>query len=147
MKLPVCTRSCSTTPATRTVLYIARNGDDTKGENPDKLYLFRNVRASSVTGIAGDYVNTANNPDNKEALVASSLDVQTQGIFNKFVMLAEDNDPNTRIPTIIVKTPEGVCFALQTTDYISPVLNPTDPNYQPRGFTKLAQLPEGVSCE
>ena len=129
------------------ILYATRNGDSSLGEDPDKLYLFRNVRASSITGITGDYVDTSTNTDNKEALVASSLDNQTEGIFSKFVMLEDENDPNIKIPTILAKDEAGACFAMQATDYLSPALNPSDPNYQPRGFTKLTQLPGGENCE
>ncbi len=129
------------------ILYAARNGDSSLGEDPDKLYLFRNVRASSVTGITGDYIDTSTNADNKEALVASSLDSQTEGIFSKFIMLEDENDPNIKIPTILAKDETGVCFAIQAIDYLSPALNPSDPNYQPRGFNKLTQLPGGENCE
>ena len=132
---------------TEPILYAARNGDESLGEDPDKLYLFRNVRASSVTGITGDYVDTSTNADNKEALVASSQDTQTEGVFSKFVMLEDENDPNIKIPTILAKDEAGACFALQATDYLSPALNPSDPNYQSRGFNKLIQLPGGESCE
>lgn len=132
---------------TEPILYAARNGDESLGEDPDKLYLFRNVRASSATGIIGDYVDTSTNTDNKEALVASSQDSQTEGIFSKFIMLEDENDPNIKIPTILAKDEAGVCFAIQATDYLYPALNPSDPNYQARGFNKLIQLPEGESCE
>jgi hypothetical protein len=132
---------------TEPILYAARNGDESVGEDPDKLYLFRNVRANSITGITGDYVDTSINADNKEALVALSQDIQTEGIFNKFVMIEDENDPNIKIPTILAKDEAGVCFAMQATDYLSPALNPSDPNYQSRGFTKLTQLPGGESCE
>ena len=117
------------------------------GEDPDRLYLFRNVRANSVTGITGDYVDTSINTDSKEALVASSLDTQTEGVFSKLVVLEDENDPNIKVPTILAKDEAGVCFAMQAIDYLSPALSPTDPNYQLRGFTKLTQLPGGISCE
>ncbi len=129
------------------ILYAARNGDELLGEDPDRLYLFRNVRANSVTGITGDYVDTSINTDSKEALVASSLDTQTEGVFSKFVVLEDENDPNIKVPTILAKDEAGVCFAMQAIDYLSPALSPTDPNYQLRGFTKLTQLPGGISCE
>lgn len=129
------------------ILYIARNGDTTKGEDPDKLYLYRNTRASSVTGITNDYVDVSQNPDNKEALVGTSLSSQTEGIFNKFVMLEDENNPNIKIPTILMKDTNNICIAIQPTDYLSPALNPSDLNYQPRGFNKLTQLPGGIDCE
>ena len=132
---------------TEPILYAARNGITSLGEDPDKLYLFRNVRVSSITGITGDYVNTSTNPNNKEALVASSQGIQTEGVFNKFVMLQDENDPNTKIPTILMKDASDTCTALQPTDYLSPALSPTHPNYQPRGFIQLTQLPGGIDCE
>jgi hypothetical protein len=129
------------------ILYVSRNGDITKDEDSTKLYVYRNTRASSVTGITTDYVDISTNPDNKEALVATSLDTQTSAIFNKFVMLEDNTDPSIKIPTILAKDSANTCIALQPINYLSPALNPTDPNYQPRGLTKLTQLPEGEECE
>ena len=40
-------------------------------------------------------------------------------------------NPNIKIPTILARDATNTCIALQ----------PTDPNYSPRGFTKLTVLP------
>lgn len=132
---------------TEPITYFARNGNPARGENSNKLYLFRNTRASSLTGIIDDYVNILVDPSNKEALVASSLDTQTEGIFSKFVMLESESDPNIKIPTILARDQNSQCFALQAVDYLLPALNPSELSYQLRGFTKLIQLPEGKDCE
>ena len=129
------------------VLYVARNGDTAKGEDVAKLYIYRNTRASSLTGITTDYVDTSTDPDNKEALVAASLDTPTSATYNRFIMLEAPNNPNLKIPTIFAKDSSNTCIALQPTDYLSPALNPTDPNYSPRGFTKLTALPGEENCE
>lgn len=127
---------------------FARNGDTAKGEDAAKIYLYRNIRASSITNITNDYVNTASNPTNEEAKVAESLSLQTTNLtFNKFVMLEDDNDPNVKIPTIFTKDTTDQCIALQAADYLSPAINPADPTYIPRGFTTLTQLREGEGCE
>ena len=129
------------------ILYVARNGDTAKGEDAAKLYIYRNTRASSLTGITTDYVDVSGNPDNKEALVASSLDTPTSATYNRFIMLEDTNNPNIKVPTILARDATSTCIALQPTDYLLPALNPTDPNYIPRGFTKLTALPGGESCE
>ncbi len=129
------------------ILYIARNGATEKGEDSSKLYVYRNTRASGITGITTDYVDISTDADNKEALVASSLDTSTSATYNRFIMLQDTNNPNIKIPIIFAKDINSTCIALQPTDYLSPVLNPTDSNYALRGFTKLTQLPAGENCE
>lgn len=129
------------------ILYTARNGDTAKGEDAAKLYIYRNTRASSLTGITTDYIDTSTDPDNKEALVASSLDTLTSATYNRFIMLEDTNNPSIKIPTILAKDTTNTCIALQPTDYLSPALSPTDPNYTPRGFTQLTQLPTGENCD
>jgi lysophospholipase L1-like esterase len=128
------------------ILYVARNGDTAKGEDAAKLYIYRNTRASSLTGITTDYVDTSTDPNNKEALVAASLDPLTTATYNRFIMLEDANNSNIKIPTILARDTTNTCIALQPVDYLSPALNPTDLNYVPRGFTKLTALPGGESC-
>ena len=131
---------------TEPVLYTARNGDIAKGENAGSLYLYRNTRASSMTGITDDHVDISSDPNNKEALIAQSLNPQSIGTLTKLAMIEDMNNPAIQIPTILAKDTTGTCFALQPND-LSPALDPTDPNYMPRGFTRLTQLPEGEGCE
>lgn len=134
------------------ILYIARNGDASKGEDSGKLYIYRNTLASSVTGISGDYVDVSQDSGNHFALVASSQDNATSGTFNKFIMLPDPNNPQTKIPTILMtkhndQTNAEECIALQPVDFLSPALNPTDSAYIPREFTRLSQIPEGQTCD
>lgn len=129
------------------ILYVARNGDLDKREDPTKLYLYRNTLASSVTGVMDDYVDTSIDPTNTEAFIASTNVLQGGVTFNKFVMLEDESNPGIRIPTIFAKDQNGQCVSFQPQDYISPALNPMSSAYQPRELTKLIQLPEGVDCE
>lgn len=132
---------------TEPILYIARNGRSTIGEDPDKLYMYRNTRASDLTGVTTDYVDTSVNPNNNEALVAVSLDAQTSISYNRFIMLVDSSNPLVNIPTILARDASGDCIALQPVDHLSPALSSTNSNYEPRGFTKLTQLPAGEQCE
>lgn len=129
------------------ILYYARNGYIANTEDPNKLYVYRNTHAESITGVDDDYVDTSTNSENNEALVASSLDNSTEGILKKFVMLEDENDSSVKIPTLLVEDDSQICSALQPVDYLSPALNPASSDYQPRGLTKLTQLPEGENCE
>ena len=107
--------------------------------------MYRNIRASSMTGVVNDYVNRSIDPTNVEALVGSST--FDQAIFSKFVMLEDGDNSNTRIPTIFGRDQSGQCAAFQAQDYLSPALNPTSPFYELRKLIKLPQLPEGEYCE
>lgn len=128
-------------------MYLARNGDSAKNEDPSKLYVFRNTRASSITGVTTDFVDTSTDSENKEALVAASLDSQTSGTYNRFIMIEDASNPIVKIPTIFARNSSNDCIALQPSDYLSSVLDPINPNYVSRGFTKLVQLPAGEECE
>lgn len=130
---------------TTPVLYITRNGNSENGEDPTRLYLYRNTRASSITGVTNDYVDISSNPSNKEALVGTS--VSSQASFNKFVMLEDGNSLSIPIPTIFARDHNGECIAFQPQDYLSPALSPTDVNYQSRELTRLTQIPQGEECE
>lgn len=122
---------------TQPLLYTARNGDAAIGEDTSKIYLFRNTRASSITGILNDFVDTTRDAKNKDALIGASQSVETSGTYSKMVM----------IPVILIKDSSGVCIAIQPNDTFSPALDPANQGYQPRGFTKLTEVPKGVSCE
>ena len=128
---------------TEPILYIARNGNKTKGEDPTKLYLYRNTLASTLTGVTTDYVKT---PATHETLLATSLTPDTQAVYNKLMLIPDPKNTTKKIPIIIAKTPTNICIALQPTD-LSPTLNPTSSTYKPRGFTRLTTLPQGGKCE
>lgn len=133
------------------ILYTARNGNIELGEDEDRIYLFRNTRASELTGITNDYVDKSKNKDNTDALVGYTLDEETRGLaFEKLIIMKED-DTNISItkgtPIILAKDINDKCYALKPEDYLSPALKPGASNYKPRELTKLNTLPKGVKCE
>ncbi len=74
--------------------YRVRNGDTQKNENPEHMYIERNVNASSVTGISDDY-----DPDNdKWAIVAQSNKITNSGIPSHFWI--DDN----KVPHVSIRT-------------------------------------------
>ncbi|MDO5343447.1 MAG: SGNH/GDSL hydrolase family protein [Candidatus Saccharibacteria bacterium] len=136
---------------TEPVIYSARNGKAELGEDEDRIYLFRNTRASELTGITNDYVDKSKNKDNNDALVGYAASEETRGLaFEKLITMEEadvDNDIAKGTPIILAKDTNEKCYALKPEDYLSPVLKPGSKDYKPRGLTKLSHLPKGVSCE
>lgn len=136
---------------TEPVLYTARNGKAEFGEDEDRIYLFRNTRASSLTGITNDYVDKSKNKDNTDALVGYIASEETRGLaFEKLIIMEEadvDNDIAKGTPIILAKDINDKCYALKPEDYLSPALKPGSTEYKPRGLIKLNTLPKGVKCE
>lgn len=133
------------------ILYTARNGKSSLGEDEDRIYLFRNTRATNLTGITNDYVDKSKNQNNVDALVGYTLSEETRELaFEKLVVMKENDKENgisKDMPIIIAKDINERCYALKPEDYLSPALNPYDKNYKPRKLIKLNKLPKGVGCE
>lgn len=137
-------------------LYSARLGDPTitdtepdgttVTEDPNKVYLFRNFySAEAQLGISdfsptGTAYGSSDQPIQAWNLLASSQDESMSG-YSKLVMVNDANGSPT-IPTILTKDQAGNCTAYQPAS-----LAVIDPATQyTRGFTQLATLPTGVSC-
>jgi len=131
------------------ILYTARNGKSSLGEDEDRIYLFRNTRAANVTGVINDYVDKSKNQNNADALVGHTLSEETRGLaFNKLVVMKEaDSDIKKGTPIILAKDVNEKCYALKPEDYLSPALKPGAKDYKLRGLIKLNTLPKGVGCE
>ena len=131
------------------ILYAARNGKTSLGEDEDRLYLFRNTRAANLTGITNDYVDKSKNQNNADALVGHTLSEETRGLaFNKLVVMKEDDgDIKKGTPIVLAKDINEKCYALKPEDYLSPALKPGSNGYKLRGLIKLNRLPKGVGCE
>ncbi|HET9434425.1 MAG TPA: hypothetical protein VFO37_11745, partial [Chitinophagaceae bacterium] len=79
--------------------YRVRNGDTTIGEDASHLFIERNIRASSITGIIGDY-----DPDNNGwAIVAKSKNEADSGLPANFWV--DDN----KVPHVSIRTPDKGC--------------------------------------
>lgn len=131
------------------ILYTARNGKSSLGEDEDRIYLFRNTRAANLTGVTNDYVDKSKNQNNADALVGHTLSEETRGLaFNKLVVMKEDDgDIKKGTPIILAKDVNEKCYVLKPEDYLSPALKPGSKDYKLRGLIKLNKLPKGVSCE
>ena len=131
------------------ILYTARNGKSSLGEDEDRIYLFRNTRAANLTGVTNDYVDKSKNQNNADALVGHTLSEETRGlVFDKLVIMKEaDGDIKKGTPIILAKDVNEKCYALKPEDYLSPALKPGAKDYKLRGLIKLNRLPKGVSCE
>ena len=131
------------------ILYAARNGRSSLGEDEDRIYLFRNTRAANLTGVTNDYVDKSKNQNNADALVGHTLSEETRGLaFNKLVVMKEDDgDIKKGTPIVLAKDMNEKCYALKPEDYLSPALKPGSNDYKLRGLIKLSKLPKGVSCE
>lgn len=82
--------------------YRARMGDANKNENPNNIYIERNVKASSYTGISNDY-----DPDNDGwAIVAQSTKSKN---FRKLVDFWVDDNKVPHIKVQIQKTKKTKC--------------------------------------
>lgn len=131
------------------ILYTARNGKSSLGEDEDRIYLFRNTRAANLTGVTNDYVDKSKNQNSTDALVGHTLSEETRGLaFEKLVIMKEDDgDIKKGTPIILAKDVNERCYALEPEDYLSPALKSGSNGYKPRGLIKLNTLPEGVGCE
>lgn len=131
------------------ILYTARNGKSSLGEDEDRIYLFRNTRAANLTGVTNDYVDKSKNQKNADALIGHTLSEETRGLaFNKLVVMKEaDGDIKKGTPIILAKDVSEKCYALKPEDHLSPALKPGSNDYKLRGLIKLNKLPKGVGCE
>ena len=131
------------------ILYTARNGKSSLGEDEDRIYLFRNTRAANLTGVTNDYVDKSKNQNNADALVGHTLSEETRGLaFDKLVIMKEaDGDIKKGTPIVLAKDVNEKCYALKPEDYLSPALKPGSKEYKLRGLIKLSKLPKGVGCE
>ena len=131
------------------ILYTARNGRSSLGEDEDRIYLFRNTRAANLTGVTNDYVDKSKNQNNTDALVGHTLSEETRGLaFDKLVVMKEaDGDIKKGTPIILAKDVNEKCYALKPEDHLSPALKPGVKDYKLRGLIELNTLPKGVSCE
>ena len=131
------------------ILYTARNGKSSLGEDEDRIYLFRNTQAANLTGVTNDYVDKSKNQNNADALVGHTLSEETRGLaFNKLVVMKEDDgDIKKGTPIVLAKDINEKCYALKPEDYLSPALKPGAKDYKLRGLIKLSKLPKGVDCE
>lgn len=131
------------------ILYTARNGKSSLGEDEDRIYLFRNTRAANLTGVTNDYVDKSKNQNSTDALVGHTLSEETRGLaFEKLVIMEEDDgDIKKGTPIVLAKDINEKCYALRPEDYLSPALKSGSNGYKPRGLIKLNTLPEGVGCE
>lgn len=131
------------------ILYTARNGKSSLGEDEDRIYLFRNTRAANLTGVTNDYVGKSKNQNNADALIGHTLSEETRGLaFEKLVIMKEDDgDIKKGTPIVLAKDVNEKCYALKPEDYLSPALKPGSKEYKLRGLIKLNTLPKGVGCE
>ena len=131
------------------ILYTARNGKSSLGEDEDRIYLFRNTRAANLTGVMNDYVDKSKNQNNADALVGHTLSEETRGLAsNKLVIMKEaDGDIKKGTPIILAKDVNEKCYALKPEDHLSPALKPGSNGCKLRGLTKLNTLPKGGDCE
>ena len=147
-------------------LYVARNGDSTKGEDPARIYLFRNFYAAESQLGVSDYTPTGTaantiaalpllpditTPPNHPIFGRSQEPVQEWNLlatskaneyipaFNKLIM-TEDSNGNP-LPIILTKKQNGQCIAYkpQSTSIIK--FN------QQNTLMKMAGVPEGENCE
>ena len=92
--------------------YRVRNGDSQKNENPDYIYIERNVSVSTVTGISGDY-----DPDSDGwAIVAQSTKPQNAGVPAHFWI------DDSKIPHVSIRSGDRGCvqFTPRTLKVVAP---------------------------
>jgi len=128
-------------------LYDARNGDPARGENSSRIYLFRNFHAAEAQLGISDYSPTgtaagrAYEPIQKWNLLASSKEGTYIPAFNRLVILEDSS--GKPLPTVLTKKQNGQCIAYQPRN--TKIIKQT--TQDKRRLIKLAELPEGVSCE
>ncbi|QQS21929.1 SGNH/GDSL hydrolase family protein [Candidatus Saccharibacteria bacterium] len=142
-------------------LYLARNGDSTKGEDPTRTYLFRNFYAAEAQLGITDYTPTgtpANTPDKATQplqpwnLLATSKDVGYSPVFNKLTITTDSTGKpwpiilarkhNTTNPS------SAICIAYQPDSQTNTtnIKLATQPTRQLQ-LMKWKDVPEGVGCE
>jgi lysophospholipase L1-like esterase len=128
-------------------LYQARNGDPDRGEDLSRIYLLRSFHAAEAQLGISDYSPTgtaAGRPDEpiqEWNLLASSKEGVYIPTFNRLVIL-EDSEGNP-LPTVLTKKQNGQCIAYQPRN--TKIIKQT--TQDKRRLIKLANVPEGASCE
>lgn len=152
-------------------LYFARNGDQAKGENPSRVYLFRSFHAAEAQLGISDYnpTGTAGNTIAALSLIPSITDPPNHPLFGRafepiqpwnllsvsraneyiptFNRLAildpehPDNNTNSPLPIILTKKLNGQCIAYKPQATTIIKFN------QNNILVKLPNIPEGESCE
>ena len=91
--------ACDPEIASEPQIYRARNGNAVVSESPDYIYIERNIRASSITGISGDY-----DPNGDGwALVGVSQSETDGGMVANFWV------DNNSVPHVSTRTEEDGC--------------------------------------
>lgn len=134
-------------PDNTQLLYKAHQGVAANGEDPARIYLYRNFYASEAQLGISDYTPTGTSVGNPTQpiqpwnLLASSQPNDYIPTLNKLVIL-EDSNGNP-VPTILTKKLNNQCIAYQpeTTEIIKMTTQST------RYLKKLTAVPGGVSCE
>lgn len=128
-------------------LYMARSGDLEKGEDPARVYLYRNFYAAEAQLGISDYTPTGTPVGNSDQpiqswnLLASSKPNVYIPTLNKLVVLEDNN--GKPLPTILTKKQNGQCIAYQPEN--TGIIKMTTQNT--RYLVKLANMPGGVDCE
>lgn len=117
-------------------LYMARNGDMAKGEDPRRIYLLRSFHGAEAQLMRSDY--SYRNDWNRLAVTPSTKDAIT---FNKLVLLDSGNGKS--LPLVFAKNQKGKCVAYVplwtgTVTSFSQSINP---------LVKLITLPKGQYCD
>jgi lysophospholipase L1-like esterase len=142
-------------------LYMARNGDTTKGEDPTRTYLFRNFYAAEAQLGVTDYTPTgtpANTPDKATQpiqpwnLLATSRDVGYSPVFNHLTITTDSLGKPWPIITArkhsTTNPSSGICIAYQPDSQANTtnIKLATQPTRQLQ-LMKWKDIPEGVGCE
>lgn len=128
-------------------LYTARQGDPEKGEDPSRIYLFRNFFSAEAQLGISDYTPTGtpagdlSQPLQEWNLLTSSKPGEYIPAFNKLVILEDAN--GKPLPTILTKKQNGQCIAYQPDN--TEIIKMT--TQSSRYLTKLSNLPQGVMCD
>lgn len=133
-------------------LYTARNGDPNKGEDVSRIYLYRNFYAAEAQLGISDYTPTgtpaglADQPIQEWNLLASSKPDKYIPAYNSLVILPPNtlnNPSDSPLPIILTKKQNGQCIAYKPSKI--GIIKQT--NQDKRYLTKMAVLPEGITCE
>ena len=142
-------------------LYMARNGDTTKGEDPTRTYLFRNFYAAEAQLGVTDYTpagTPANTPDKATQpiqpwnLLATSKDVGYSPVFNHLTITTDSLGKPWPIITArkhsTTNPSSGICIAYQPDSQANTtnIKLATQPIRQLQ-LMKRKDIPEGVGCE
>ena len=136
-------------------LYMARNGDSSKGEDPTRTYLFRNFYAAEAQLGVSDYtptgtpVGSSNRPIQSWNLLATSKDVGYSPVISNLAITTDTS--NNPWPLILarkhnsINPSSNICIAYQP-DSTSQIKLSTQSTRELQ-LMKWKEVPEGVSCE